>query len=193
MRRFIDADRKNDDRDKEKKTSSIHYFSPYMAVMVAINPLAAHKVDGVRQAIDARFDAYAVGTPSRALGAAISGLTLLAVIALTGGLDDEAELELALEVEDLAREIDAPAVLVGHSYGGAVITQASAELDNVAGLVYLAAFGLDIGEIKTVTFKDFPDPPFGEKTSVQVSVTPVAGEQNTGNNSAEYPVIFSLD
>ena len=52
---------------------------------------------------------------------------------------------------------------------------------------------LDIGEIKTVTFKDFPDPPFGEKTSVQVSVTPVAGEQNTGNNSAEYPVIFSLD
>ena len=32
---------------------------------------------------------------------------------------------------------------------------------------------LDIGETKTVTFKDFPDPPFGEKTSVQVSVKPV--------------------
>jgi hypothetical protein len=52
---------------------------------------------------------------------------------------------------------------------------------------------LDIGEVKTVTFKDFPDPPFGEKTSVQVSVKPVQGEQNTGNNSAEYPVIFSLE
>ena len=52
---------------------------------------------------------------------------------------------------------------------------------------------LDIGEIKTVTFKDFPDPPFGEKTSVQVSVKPVQGETNTGNNSAEYPVIFSLE
>ena len=51
---------------------------------------------------------------------------------------------------------------------------------------------LDIGETKTVTFKDFPDPPFGEKTSVQVSVKPVQGEQNTANNSAEYPVIFSL-
>ena len=51
---------------------------------------------------------------------------------------------------------------------------------------------LDIGEIKTVTFKDFPDPPFGEKTSVQVSVKPVKGETNTANNSAEYPVIFSL-
>ena len=51
---------------------------------------------------------------------------------------------------------------------------------------------LDIGQIKTVTFKDFPDPPFGEKTSVQVSVKPVPGETNTANNSAEYPVIFSL-
>ena len=52
---------------------------------------------------------------------------------------------------------------------------------------------LDIGETKTVTFRDFPDPPFGEKTSVQVSVKPVQGETNTGNNSAEYPVIFSLE
>jgi hypothetical protein len=52
---------------------------------------------------------------------------------------------------------------------------------------------LDIGEVKTVTFKDFPAVPFGEKTSVQVSVKPVQGEQNTANNSAEYPVIFSLE
>ena len=28
---------------------------------------------------------------------------------------------------------------------------------------------------------------------VQVRVKPVSGEQNTGNNSAEYPVIFSLE
>ena len=52
---------------------------------------------------------------------------------------------------------------------------------------------LDIAETKTVTFKDFPDPPFGEKTSVQVSVKPVQAESNTVNNSAEYPVIFSLE
>src|SRR6201987_1594405 len=42
--------------------------------------------------------------------------------------------------------IDGPVVLVGHSYGGAVITQASAGLDSVTALVYLAAFGLDEGE-----------------------------------------------
>jgi hypothetical protein len=51
---------------------------------------------------------------------------------------------------------------------------------------------LDIGEVKTVTFRDFPNPPIGEKTSVQVRVNPVQGETNTANNSAEYPVIFSL-
>jgi pimeloyl-ACP methyl ester carboxylesterase len=42
--------------------------------------------------------------------------------------------------------IEGPVVLVGHSYGGAVITEASAALPNVVGLVYLAAFALDAGE-----------------------------------------------
>ncbi len=52
---------------------------------------------------------------------------------------------------------------------------------------------IDPGETKTVTFSDFPDFPFGENTTVQVSVEPVAGETNTGNNTAEYPVVFTLE
>lgn len=48
------------------------------------------------------------------------------------------------------------------------------------------------GEVKTVVFRDFPEVPFGEKTTVQVSVKPVPGESNTANNSFEYPVVFSL-
>ncbi len=51
---------------------------------------------------------------------------------------------------------------------------------------------IDVGETKTVTFKDFSNVDFGEKTTVQVSVEPVPGEQNKTNNTAEYPVIFSL-
>jgi len=47
-------------------------------------------------------------------------------------------------------------VLVGHSYGGAVITQASASLDNVVGLVYLAAFSLDVGESCASVQAPFP-------------------------------------
>lgn len=41
---------------------------------------------------------------------------------------------------------DGPVVLVGHSYGGAVITEAAADADNVAALVYVAAFAPDVGE-----------------------------------------------
>jgi pimeloyl-ACP methyl ester carboxylesterase len=41
--------------------------------------------------------------------------------------------------------VDGPVLLVGHSYGGAVITQAG-DLPNVVGLVYVAAFAPDAGE-----------------------------------------------
>ncbi len=40
---------------------------------------------------------------------------------------------------------DGPVILVGHSYGGAVITQAG-DQPNVVGLVYIAAFAPDAGE-----------------------------------------------
>src|ERR1044071_3069928 len=40
---------------------------------------------------------------------------------------------------------DGPAILVGHSYGGVVITEAGND-PNVAGLVYIAAFAPDKGE-----------------------------------------------
>ena len=56
---------------------------------------------------------------------------------------------LASDAEALARyttAIDGPIVLVGHSYGGAVITQAAPTVKDVRALVYLAAFALDEGE-----------------------------------------------
>jgi hypothetical protein len=51
---------------------------------------------------------------------------------------------------------------------------------------------IDPGETKTVTFKVGALVPFGEQVSVRVDVDPVPGEENTGNNSYEYPVIFTL-
>ncbi|WP_327136457.1 alpha/beta hydrolase [Streptomyces sp. NBC_01340] len=47
--------------------------------------------------------------------------------------------------DSLLQTIDDPVVLVGHSYGGAVITEA-AGLNNVKALVYVAASALDKGE-----------------------------------------------
>ncbi|MFE0450305.1 alpha/beta fold hydrolase [Streptomyces sp. NPDC058914] len=41
--------------------------------------------------------------------------------------------------------IQAPLVVVGHSYGGAPVTQAATGASNVSHLVYVAAFALDEG------------------------------------------------
>src|SRR5499427_687455 len=45
------------------------------------------------------------------------------------------------------REIPGPVLLVGHSYGGAVISNAATDAKNVVGLVYVAAFAPDEGEM----------------------------------------------
>jgi pimeloyl-ACP methyl ester carboxylesterase len=50
---------------------------------------------------------------------------------------------------------DGPAILVGHSYGGAVITEAGND-PRVAGLVYIAAFAPDKGESVGTLLESFP-------------------------------------
>ncbi len=54
-------------------------------------------------------------------------------------------------------EIDGPVLLVGHSYGGAVIT-AAGTADNVVGLVYISGFAPDEGENLTDLQSKFPPP-----------------------------------
>src|SRR5215475_14718057 len=46
----------------------------------------------------------------------------------------------------LLGQIDGPVLLAGHSYGGAVISNAAASAPNVVGLVFVAAFAPDEGE-----------------------------------------------
>ena len=52
-------------------------------------------------------------------------------------------------------DLDGPVVLVGHSYGGAVITEAGLH-DKVAALVYIAAFAPDKGESVNTLIAGFP-------------------------------------
>jgi pimeloyl-ACP methyl ester carboxylesterase len=59
------------------------------------------------------------------------------------------EHSLADDVETVKRAVEhigGPAILVGHSYGGAVITNAGYNNPNVTGLVYIAAFAPDEGQ-----------------------------------------------
>lgn len=59
-------------------------------------------------------------------------------------------------IRSVVEEIDGPVLLVGHSYGGAVITVAGAA-ENVVGLVYIAGYALDEGESLGQLQGGFPD------------------------------------
>jgi pimeloyl-ACP methyl ester carboxylesterase len=49
-------------------------------------------------------------------------------------------------IASVVNQINGPVLLIGHSYGGAVITNAATQAKNVVGLVYVAAFAPEVGE-----------------------------------------------
>jgi pimeloyl-ACP methyl ester carboxylesterase len=67
--------------------------------------------------------------------------------------DDVARLREVLEFQD------GPTIVVGHSYGGQIMTALGAEAPNVVGLVYIAAFGLDEGETLGALLSQGPPTP----------------------------------
>jgi pimeloyl-ACP methyl ester carboxylesterase len=72
---------------------------------------------------------------------------------LTTLADDVARLRQVLDLQD------GPTIVAGHSYGGQVITALGADAPNVAGLVYIAAFGLDQGESLSALLSQGPVTP----------------------------------
>jgi pimeloyl-ACP methyl ester carboxylesterase len=96
-----------------------------------------------------------------------SDLPVLAPANPLRGLEHDAEY-----VASVVRQIDGPVLLVGHSYGGAVISVAGAAAPNVVGLVYVAAFALDEGESFAEIFERFGPTPLID--AVRPSNYPVA-------------------
>jgi pimeloyl-ACP methyl ester carboxylesterase len=82
-------------------------------------------------------------------------------------------------------EQNGPVILVGHSYGGAIITEAGAD-PKVAGLVYVAAFAPDKGESISTLIKD---PPPG--APVPPIMPPVDGYLLL--DRAKFPASFAAD
>ena len=95
---------------------------------------------------------------------------------------------LADDVAATRRVLDAqsaPVILVGHSYGGVVITEAGNH-PKVAGLVYIAAFAPDAGESVSSLIKD---PPPGAPLPPIVP----AGEGFLGLEKARFRESFAAD
>jgi pimeloyl-ACP methyl ester carboxylesterase len=85
----------------------------------------------------------------------------------------------------IVRAQSRPVILVGHSYGGAVITEAGND-PKVAGLVYIAAFAPDKGESVSTLIKD---PPPG------APVPPILPPQDgyLSLDKAKFPASFAAD
>jgi pimeloyl-ACP methyl ester carboxylesterase len=82
---------------------------------------------------------------------------------------------------------DGPTILVGHSYGGSIITEAGVH-PNVAGLVYVAAHAPDVGE---------DEGELGAKTPSVLAKTEDAIKKTPDNftylNPADFPKLFAPD
>jgi pimeloyl-ACP methyl ester carboxylesterase len=84
----------------------------------------------------------------------------------------------------LLDQIPGPVVAVGHSYGGAVITNAAARASNVVGLVYVAAFAPDEGETLAGIESDSKD------SVLSTALVPLQYPMGQG---AETAVEFAID
>jgi pimeloyl-ACP methyl ester carboxylesterase len=94
----------------------------------------------------------------------------------------------------IVRQTPGPVVLVGHSYGGAVITVAGVE-DNVRALVYLAGYALEEGESLGELQGRFPDSDLA--TALVYSPFPIEGSTTSGTDESvqidKFPSIFAAD
>jgi pimeloyl-ACP methyl ester carboxylesterase len=80
-----------------------------------------------------------------------------------------------------------PCILVGHSYGGSIITEAGVH-PHVVGLVYVAAHAPDVGEDEGALGKGTPS--FLAKTKGAIEITP---DHFTYLNPADFPKLFAPD
>lgn len=67
----------------------------------------------------------------------------------------------AAAVGDLIRTIDGPVILVGHSYGGAVISNVASDAGDIVALAYVAAFAPERGESCLELSSRFPGSTLG--------------------------------
>ncbi|MGW2180454.1 alpha/beta fold hydrolase [Streptomyces sp. NPDC001732] len=106
---------------------------------------------------------------------------------LRGLVDD------AAYIASVVAQIDGSVILVGHSYGGALITVAGAA-DNVVGLVYVAAYLLEEGESLGELQGRFPDSPLVSNLK-QWTYPADGGEPAVEVTIAEaaFPWVFAAD
>lgn len=94
------------------------------------------------------------------------GYPVVAVANPLRGLKSDAD-----QVSAVLKSIKEPVVLVGHSYGGAVISNTASDSHNVRALVYVGAFAPDTGETAFELAAKFPGSTLGDALAPPVLLT----------------------
>lgn len=97
----------------------------------------------------------------------------------------------AASVASVVRSTPGPVILVGHSYGGSVISQAAAGLDNVKGLVFVSAFSPAVGESSFELAGRFPGATLGAALAPPVALP--GGGQDLYIRQDRFPAQFAAD
>ncbi|MDP4500609.1 alpha/beta hydrolase [Nonomuraea turcica] len=97
-------------------------------------------------------------------------------------------------IASFVRQVPGPVILVGHSYGGAIITVAGME-DNVKALVFLAGYALEEGESLGELQGRFPDSDLAG--ALVYTPFPIEGSTEAGTDVSvqidKFPMVFAAD
>lgn len=94
-------------------------------------------------------------------------------------------------VADVVKSVSGPVVLVGHSYGGSVISEAAEGADNVKALVYVAAFAPEAGESAIGLTGKFPGSTLGPTLAPPVKLS--SGGNDLYIQQDRFPAQFAAD
>jgi pimeloyl-ACP methyl ester carboxylesterase len=97
----------------------------------------------------------------------------------------------AASVAAVVKSVNGPVVLVGHSYGGSVISAAANGADNVKALVYVAAFAPEAGETAVGLSGKFPGSTLGP--TLAPPVTLADGGKDLYIQQDKFPQQFAAD
>ncbi len=94
-------------------------------------------------------------------------------------------------VSAVVKSVNGPVILVGHSYGGAVITEAANGNENVKALVYVSAFAPDTGETSLGLTGKFPGSTLGDTLAPPVALS--NGMTDLYIDQSKFPQQFAAD
>ena len=144
-------------------------------------------VASLRQLIQERLKGASAGTAN-----CPCGTSLVSVKVLPAGKDLSTSTQTAIVVTT-SLQFQVTVKNSGNVQIFSVPVKLTIEQVKGGNIVKTAKIGfLNPGDETTLTFRNIPQVNFSTPATIKIEISPVNGETNTGNNSADYPVIFSV-